>query len=280
MFSVRTPRMHAASATEVSTQTRRGRGLMKAPTRAQMPWLVGSSEPKVGFLGQNIQRPKMTSSAGSRVIIASSVTAMPMAHTGPRPAVEFMSASVRQSMPTMTVLRAGDDRRRRAVQGERHRLVTVLVTTELFSVSRDEQQGVVGAGADHQDRDDRLALPVDGEVGVLGEEVDQAERGAQGRHHREDRQDPEDRAAVGDQQQHDDHEQGGEQQGAVESGERLGGVDRLSADAGDVDGAAVDLGDLVDLLGDVGHLVPAVGRRGCRSRRSGRPGRPWTGSGR
>ena len=54
-------------------------------------------------LGQNIQRPKITSSAGSRVIIASRVTPTPMAHTGPRPAVEFISARVRQSMPTMTV---------------------------------------------------------------------------------------------------------------------------------------------------------------------------------
>ena len=43
----------------------------------------------------------------------------------------------------------------------------VLVATELFPVARDEQQRVVGAGTDDEDRDDRLALPVDGEVGEL-----------------------------------------------------------------------------------------------------------------
>ena len=58
----------------------------------------------MGRIGQNIQRPKMTSRAGSRVIIARRVTPTPMAHTGPRPAVEFISARVRQSIPTMTVL--------------------------------------------------------------------------------------------------------------------------------------------------------------------------------
>jgi hypothetical protein len=103
VLSVSTPRAHTPSSRAVVTQTRRGRGLMKAPTRDQMPVLVGSAEPKVGRLGQNIQRPKITSRAGSRVIIESRVTPTPMAHTGPRPAVEFMSARVRQSMPTMTV---------------------------------------------------------------------------------------------------------------------------------------------------------------------------------
>ncbi len=64
---------------------------------------MGSVEPKVGLNGQNIHRPKITSRAGSSEIIASRVTPTPMAATGPRPAVEFISASIRQSMPTMTV---------------------------------------------------------------------------------------------------------------------------------------------------------------------------------
>ena len=137
------------------------------------PSAVGSGEPNAGRFGQKIQRPKMTSSAGSSVTITSKVTATPIAVTGPRPAVEFISASVRQSMPTDDGRGAGEDGGRRAVQGERHRLVPVLMATELFSISRHQQQRVVGAGADHQDAQDRLALAVDGEVGVLGEEVDQ-----------------------------------------------------------------------------------------------------------
>ena len=69
---------------------------MQRPTWAQKPVVVGSREPKAGRKGQNIQRPKITSSAGSSVIIASRATPTPMAATGPRPAVEFISASVRQ----------------------------------------------------------------------------------------------------------------------------------------------------------------------------------------
>ena len=103
MFSVSTPRAHTASAAVVITQTLRGRGAIQAPTRAQKPVEVGSGEPKSGRFGQNTQRPQITSRAGSSVIMASSPTPMPMAQTGPIPAVEFISARVRQSMPTMTV---------------------------------------------------------------------------------------------------------------------------------------------------------------------------------
>ncbi len=85
------------------TQTMRGRGAMREPTRAQNPVALGSTVSNIGRRGQKIQRPKMTSSAGSSVIITSRPTPMPIAATGPRPAVEFMSAKVRQSMPRMTV---------------------------------------------------------------------------------------------------------------------------------------------------------------------------------
>ena len=58
---------------------------IRRPTCAQRPVAVGSAEPNAGRIGQNIQRPKMTSSAGSSVIIASSPTTTPIAATGPRP---------------------------------------------------------------------------------------------------------------------------------------------------------------------------------------------------
>ena len=64
---------------------------------------MGSGEPNAGRLGQKIQRPQMTSSAGSRVTITRKVTAMPTASTGPMPAVELSSAKLRHSMLTTTV---------------------------------------------------------------------------------------------------------------------------------------------------------------------------------
>ena len=54
-------------------------------------------------MGQKTHRPVITSSAGSSVIITSRVTPTPIAATGPRPRVEFISANVRHSMPSITV---------------------------------------------------------------------------------------------------------------------------------------------------------------------------------
>jgi hypothetical protein len=69
---------------------------------------------------------------------------------------------------------ACEDGGRSAVQGERHRLVAVLVAAQLFSVAGHEQQGIVRPRSDDQDAQDRLALAVDGESGVLRQQVDQA----------------------------------------------------------------------------------------------------------
>ena len=69
-------------------------------------------------------------------------------------------------MPTTTVRAAGDDRRAGAVQRDGHRLVPVLVPAQLLAVARDEQQRVVGAGAEHQHGQDAGALRVDRQAGV------------------------------------------------------------------------------------------------------------------
>ena len=92
-----------ASTTAVPTQTVRGRTAILRPTRAQKPLLVGSAEPKAGRTGQKIHRPKITSSAGSSVIMAASATTTPMASTGPMPLVEFSSATVSVSRLSTTV---------------------------------------------------------------------------------------------------------------------------------------------------------------------------------
>ena len=113
---------------------------------------VGSAVPKAGRTGQNTQRPQITSRAGSRVSMATRATTMPMAQTGPRPLVEFSSANSRQSMLTTTVRGAGDDGRAGPVQRHGHGLVPVLVPAQLLAVAGHQQQGVVGARAEHQDR--------------------------------------------------------------------------------------------------------------------------------
>ncbi len=93
----------ATSTTAVTAQIARGRRAIHRPIRAHTPDSVGSGEPKCGITGQKIQRPKMTSSAGNSVIMAISATATPIAATGPRPLVEFISAKSRTSMPSTTV---------------------------------------------------------------------------------------------------------------------------------------------------------------------------------
>ena len=156
------------------------------------------------------------------------VTAMPMAATGPRPRVEFMSAASRQSMPEDHRAAAGQHRGPGTVHRLGHGLVPVAVQPQFLAVAGDQQEGVVGAGADDQDGEDARALGVDGQVGVAGEQVDQRLRAVQRDHGREDRQDPQDRAAVGEQQDQDHDAEGGEEQGAVDAGERLGGVGRVA----------------------------------------------------
>ena len=241
--------------------TRRGLGAMRLPTLAQKPRLVGSSDPNVGRLGQKIHRPQMTSRAGSSVTITRNVTPMADGVDRAQPGGRVELGEAQAEHADRHGRGAGQDGRRRAVQREGHRLVAVLVAAQLLAVAGHEQQGVVGAGADHQDAHDRLALGVDREVGVLGQQVDHAGRGHEGEDGAEDRQDPEERAAVGEQQDHDHHEEGGQDQVGVDALERLGGVGGLTAVARQVDGDAVDLGDLTHVLGGGWDVVPAVLRR-------------------
>jgi hypothetical protein len=58
------------------------------------------------------------------------------------------------------------------VQGHRHGLVPVFVPPQFLPVAGDQKQRVVGASAQHQHDQDAAALPVDGQSGVRGEQVD------------------------------------------------------------------------------------------------------------
>jgi hypothetical protein len=61
------------------------------------------------------------------------------------------------------------------VQRERHRLVPVLVAAELFPEPRDQEQGIVGPGTEHQDRGDYELGPDQQQVtglDLLGKGID------------------------------------------------------------------------------------------------------------
>jgi hypothetical protein len=129
---------------------------------------------------------------------------------------------------------AREDRRAGAVQGDRHRLVPVVVPAQLLAVAGDEQQRVVGARPEDQDGQDAGALRVDDQAGVLGQQVDDRLGDGERDTRRDDRQDPQHRAAVGEQQDDHDHRDRAEQQRAVDALERLGRVGGETRRAGDV----------------------------------------------
>jgi hypothetical protein len=128
----------------------------------------------------------------------------------------------------------GDDRRAGRAQRVAHRHVLVLVASELLAVAGDEQQRVVGARADDEDRHDRRRLAVDGDAD-LGQAVAEAAHDDLGEDHGEDREEPEDRAAVDGDQQHDHQRQRREQQRAVDVLEDLDRVGRHARGPGDLD---------------------------------------------
>jgi hypothetical protein len=69
---------------------------------------------------------------------------------------------------------ACDDCRPGAVQRERHRLVPVLMPAQLLAITSHEEQGIVGARAEHQHCENARALRVDRQTRVRGKQVDQS----------------------------------------------------------------------------------------------------------
>ena len=95
---------------------------------------------------------------------------MPIAQTGPRPRLEFSSLTSRQSRPMTTVQAEAKIARGRAAPGPDHRVDPAVVVVQLLAISADQQQGIVRAGADDQDRQDALALAVERDDVVLGQQ--------------------------------------------------------------------------------------------------------------
>ena len=153
------------STSAVTTQVRARAGgrcaCRPAPRRRSR---CGRREPYVGRTGQKTQRPKITSRAGSRVSMTSQGDRD--ADGGDRAeALGGVHAGEQQAEHAGDHRRAaGEDRGAGAVQRERHRLVPVLVAAQLLAVARDQQQGVVGPGAEDQHGEDAGALRVDGQA--------------------------------------------------------------------------------------------------------------------
>jgi hypothetical protein len=104
----------------------------------------------------------------------------------------------------------------------------------LLAVSGDDQQRVVGARAEHEDRHDRRRLAVDGHA-ELGQPVAERLRQELGEDHRAERDEQEDRRAVDqDQQDHDQQRRGAEQR-PVDVLEDLDRVGRVAGAARDLD---------------------------------------------
>ena len=173
-LSCRIPRLHTARTTAVTTQTSRGRGAIRAPTVAQKPvdarldGVVGRAprpeDPATEDHQQRGQQRDHHQQADADADRGHRTEAGGGVHLGEDQAEHAEDDGER----------AGDDRRGRPVQREGHRLVPVLVPVQLFSIAGHEQQRVVGAGAEHQHREDARTLPVHGQVGVLGQQVDHA----------------------------------------------------------------------------------------------------------
>ena len=122
-----------------------------------------------------------------------------------------------------------------ARQATAHRRPLAGVVVQLLAVARDQQQRVVGGRADHQDRQDALALPVEADRAVLGQREDDERGGGQAEHRGEQDGERQDRAAVDDQQDQEDHAERDAEQDAVDAAERGDEVGQGAAGAGDVD---------------------------------------------
>ncbi len=129
----------------------------------------------------------------------------------------------------------GEDRRCRLAQGERHRFVLVGVPVQLLAIAGDEEQGIVRPRTEDQHEQDARALAVDGEPGMLGEQVVHPLRQHQRHGGGDHGDDPQERTSVGRQQDDDDHDEGGVQQGAVDLLEDPQRVGRVACGTGHVD---------------------------------------------
>ena len=212
------------------------RRLTASPTRRHSEWPSASdSEPRCGTFGQNTQRPKSTSVAGRATSANVAATTMPTAQATPSPRVVGNTREREAEHPEHDRRGAGQHGVRGLPQRDAHRLEPVVDLAQLVAVARDQQECVVSPGSEDQHRQDagRRLVPRDVEPGQdLG---GQHRGGLVGDPDDEQRDHPQDRAAVGDHQQERDHRRRCGQQaevGTVEHGRQVG-LDR--GGSGDLD---------------------------------------------
>ena len=157
---------------------------------------------------------------------------------------------------------AGEDRGPRAAQGARHRLVLVLGRAQLLAQSRDQQQAVVGADAEHQHDQDRGRVRGDGRA-ALRQQVDEPVGDGVGEEDDDQRRQRDQHRAVDRAEQDQDQEHGREQQLRVDVAEDLGGVGVEAEVAGEQDLHPVGFRarGLADRIAPVGDVLE-VGRHG------------------
>ena len=152
------------NAADVATQVARGARAMRAPTLAQRPIAVWSTDPKVGCTGQKSHRPTMTRRVGNSVGMTMSPTAIPTAANRAQ-ALGGVHARDQQAQHAGDHRgTAGEDRGTHPVQRKGPRLVPVLVSAQLLPVAGDQQQGIVGTGPEDQNRQDAGTVRVDREA--------------------------------------------------------------------------------------------------------------------
>ena len=140
-----------------------------------------------------------------------------------------------------------------------HRGVPVVDASQLVAVAGDQQQGVVRAGAEHQHRQDADRRLVPGHAEEVEDLGGQHGGGPVGQADHDERDDPQHRAAVGQDQQDRHHERGRAEQPEVGALEDRGQVGLDRRRPGDLGRDAVrdvgvqGLAQVADGLGDLGR---------------------------
>src|SRR5699024_2494645 len=107
---------------------------------------------------------------------------------------------------------AREDRRHGGAPRGRQRPGVALLLVQLLAIARDQQQGVVGAGAEDEDRDDAR---VEGESTRLADSGREPPGHLVGDTDDGQRDEPQDGGAVGEQEQQRDHADGDREEGDV-----------------------------------------------------------------
>ena len=150
---------------------------------------------------------------------------------------------------------ARDDRGAGAAEGAGHGVATILVQAQLVPIAGDQQQGIVGAGAEDEHRQDARYRGIQGDASERGDPGRGDAREAVGGSHDDQRHQPEPRAAVGDEQQNRNDDHCRQQQREISTLEDGGNVDGEALGTGEQSGQParkVCVGGGAKLLGAVG----------------------------